>query len=202
GDLNYANIICDEIDNIWFIDWTHSNYAPLELDFAKLESLNAHYIQTADNAYLWEQTKPFFQSRHGITPSDQAQQWIIAHMDELKSRNKTLIQLSDDAVFYCKTAPLDYDEKAGQLLDQDGSKILQTLLAQFETLGDWNETAIQDTCKALAQNNHDGKLGKVAMPLRAALTGTTKSPSVFKAAEILGRSETSARMQAAIDFSS
>jgi len=38
GDLNYANIICDEGNNVWFIDWTHCGVTPIELDFAKLES--------------------------------------------------------------------------------------------------------------------------------------------------------------------
>jgi ADP-ribose pyrophosphatase len=53
GDLNYANVICDEIDNVWFIDWTHSGYAPIEQDFAKLES-DAKFVmsKTFDSADL------------------------------------------------------------------------------------------------------------------------------------------------------
>lgn len=172
--------------------------APAKFDFAKLESLNAHYIQELPAEDLWQLALPFFKSRHNIEPSDQAQKWIIAHADELKSRSKTLLQFTDEALFYTKTIPFSYDEKAAALLDHEGRETLQALLEPLNALSDWSETSIQEACKALANTAKEGKLGKVAMPLRAALTGTSASPSVFKAAEILGRKETAARINAAI----
>lgn len=182
----------------WF-DLEHIGKAAAKFDFAKLESLNAHYINAAQTDELLERLKPVFERRHRITPSQQAQKWISAHMDELKSRAKTLLQLSDEALFYTKSVPFTYDEKADALLDQNGLEVIQALHDSFEAITDWNEETIQTACKDIAGTLRDGKLGKVAMPLRAALTGTTVSPSVFKAAEILGYDETQKRLQAALN---
>lgn len=79
--------------------------------------------------------------------------------------------------------------------------MLTALLSTFANLPDFTNDAIQNACKDVAAILADGKLGKVAMPLRAALTGTTVSPSIFHAAEILGRAETCARIQAALNRS-
>ncbi len=173
--------------------------APAKFDFAKLESLNAHYIHEMDPQELLDLALPFFKSRHDVEPSDQAQKWIIAHIDELKSRSKTLLQLTDEALFYCKKIPFDYDEKATAMLGSEGLEVLKAIQERFTTLSNWSETEVQDTCKAVAGDLREGKLGKVAMPLRAALTGTTLSPSVFKAADIMGKDETLDRIQAALN---
>lgn len=173
--------------------------AAAKFDFAKLESLNAHYINEADSQRLIDICMPFYEQRHRITPDEQAQKRIIEGSEELKLRAKTLLQFTDESVFYAKAVPFDYDEKAAGLLDQNGKDILAALKSAFESLEEFTAEAIQNTCKAVADDKMDGKLGKVAMPLRAALTGTTVSPSVFHAAEILGRDEVYARIQAALD---
>ncbi len=179
----------------WF-DLEHIGKAAAKFDFAKLESINAHYINEADPKRLIDLCKSFYDTRHGITVSDDAQKRIISCADELKSRAKTLLQFTDESVFFAKTLPLNFDEKAKGLLDHD---ILQKLLDALETLTDFTSENIQNTCKAVADNSMDGKLGKVAMPLRAALTGTTISPSIFHAAEILGKDETCARIRSALE---
>jgi len=182
----------------WF-DFDGIGKAAARFDFDKLESLNAHYINEADPQRLVELCKPFYKERHGLDIDEQAQKRIISGADELKSRAKTLLQFTDESAFYAKQVPFDYDEKAGALLDQDGKDVLTALKAQFETLDSFTSENIQGACKQIADDMRDGKLGKVAMPLRAALTGTTVSPSVFHAAEILGQEETFARIQAALD---
>jgi len=182
----------------WF-DFDGIGKAAAKFDFAKLESLNAHYIDIADNNDLMAWTLPFFKSRHGVEPDQEAQKRIIAHMDELKSRAKTLLQITDEALFYTKNVPFDFDEKASNMLDADATQVLDTLDQEF-TKVEWNDESIQTACKSVADTLRDGKLGKVAMPLRAALTGTTVSPSIFKAAEILGLDETRARIQNALNF--
>ncbi|MCB1651377.1 MAG: glutamate--tRNA ligase [Alphaproteobacteria bacterium] len=181
----------------WF-DLEHIGKAAARFDFAKLESLNAHYIKECDNQRLLESTLPLYKIRHGIEPDSAAQERIMQSADELKSRAKTLIQFVDESVFYARVSPFEYDEKAAALLDQDGKDILKILLDAFEALPSFTADDIQNVCKAVAQEHKDGKLGKVAMPLRAALTGTTVSPSVFHAAEILGRDESLARVRAAL----
>jgi glutamyl-tRNA synthetase len=110
-----------------------------------------------------------------------------------------LLQFTDESVFYAKSLPFNYDEKASALLDQDGKETLTALKTNLESLETFTAEAVQNACKTVADELKDGKLGKVAMPLRAALTGTTVSPSIFHAAEILGKAETSARIQAAIE---
>ncbi len=181
----------------WF-DFDGIGKAAAKFDFAKLESLNAHYIANSDNDALLKASLPFYQSRHNIEPDDEAQKRIIEHMDELKSRAKTLLQLTDESVFYAKKVPYSFDEKSDKLLEQDAFEVLDTLHGSFETI-EWNAESIQNACKSIADSLKDGKLGKVAMPLRAALTGTTVSPSIFKAAEILGRNETRTRIQSALN---
>lgn len=170
--------------------------AAARFDFSKLENLNAHYINEAKAEDLIELCKPLYKERHDIELSEVAQQRIIAGADELKSRAKTLLQFTDESAFYAKSIPFSYDEKAQGLLESD---ILEALKLALEALNDFTSDSIQSACKAVADEKKDGKLGKVAMPLRAALTGTTVSPSIFHAAEILGKEETCARIQTAID---
>lgn len=170
--------------------------APSRLDFAKLDNLNAHYIQNADNARLLELVIPFLHKRHDlmIENDDTAQKRLLAGMDELKKRAKTLLQLADEGAFYAKKIPYSFDEKAQQTLKESGD-ILKTLHVKLSALNAFTAADIEGACKAIADEQAGGKLGKVAMPLRAALTGTTVSPSIFHAAEILGRDETLKRIQ-------
>jgi len=182
----------------WF-DFDGIGKAAAKFDFAKLESLNAHYIANADNKDLMQWTLPFFKSRHNIEPDQEAQNRIIAHMDELKDRAKTLLQITDEALFYAKSVPFGYDEKAGNMLNQESATVLEALKTAFSDM-QWDDEKIQNSCKDIANDLRDGKLGKVAMPLRAALTGTTVSPNIFKAAEILGRDETIQRLESALNY--
>ena len=168
-------------------------------DFEKLENLNAHYINEASPERLIELCMAFYKERHKLEPDQEAQKRIINGADELKSRAKTLLQFTDESAFYAKSVPLNYDEKAAGLLDGDGKKLLNELLEKFDTLANFTSEDIQSACKQLADEKKDGKLGKIAMPLRAALTGTTVSPSIFHAAEILGKTEVYARIHSAID---
>jgi glutamyl-tRNA synthetase len=172
--------------------------AASRFDFAKLEHLNAHYINEAAPERLLELCAPFYKQRHDVELSDVAKERITTGIDELKSRAKTLLQFTDESVFYAKTLPLSFDEKAAKLLDDDGKAILQHLLDALSALTSFTGDDVQGVCKDVAQAHKDGKLGKVAMPLRAALTGTTVSPSIFHAAEILGQDETCARIRAAL----
>jgi glutamyl-tRNA synthetase len=167
--------------------------SPARFDFAKLENVNAHYMKLVDNNRLIELARPFYKSRHNIELSDLAVKRILTGIDELKSRAKTLLQFTDESVFYAKTLPLPYDEKAKALLDV---KILKAIADELAVLEPFNAEAIQNACKQIADET-GGKLGQIAMPLRAALTGTTVSPSIFHAAEILGQDETLARLKAA-----
>jgi glutamyl-tRNA synthetase len=182
--------ISDKQAREWF-DLEHIGKSPARFDFAKLENVNAHYMKTVDTDRLMKFAMPFYKSRHDLEPSGEGLKRIIAGIDELKSRAKTIIQFVDESVFYAKSLPLSYDEKAAALLDP---ALLGNLHDKLATLQPFTADSIQNLCKEIS----GGKLGQIAMPFRAALTGTTVSPSIFHAAEILGREETLARLKAAI----
>ena len=169
-------------------------------DFAKLESLNAHYMSEIENERLLTLAAPFFEQRHNITLNDIARQRIIAGIDELKERTKTLLQFVDEAVFYAKELPFTYDEKAQKNLNPDSITVLRALEEAFKEQTMLTSEIVEQCCREVADKLKDGKLGKVAMPLRAALTGTSVSPSIFHAAAILGSEETCTRIQAAINW--
>lgn len=173
----------------WF-DLDHVHRSPARFDFAKLENVNAHYMKEADNQRLVDLVVPFIEKK-GIKVYDLGRQRLLAGMDELKNRAKTLIQMADEGAFYCKSVPLDFDEKAKANLD---ASVLKILAEKFNQLENFTPESIESACKEVANDIQGGKLGKVAMPLRAALTGTTVSPSVFHAAVILGKDETLARL--------
>lgn len=185
-------IITTEQAIAWF-DLDHVHRSPARFDFAKLENVNAHYMKEADNRRLVDLVVPFIEKK-GIKVDDLGRQRLLAGMDELKNRAKTLLQMADEGAFYCKSVPLDFDEKAKANLDP---AVLKTLAEKFSHLENFTPESIETACKEVANDMQGGKLGKVAMPLRAALTGTTVSPSVFHAAAILGKDETLKRLSAA-----
>jgi glutamyl-tRNA synthetase len=108
-----------------------------------------------------------------------------------------LLQIADEGAFYCRRIPYDFDQKATVTINDsvDVLKKLHDLFSGYDILA---AAAVEAECKKIAEELAGGKLGKVAMPLRAALTGTTVSPSVFHAAEILGKDEVVARLDYAI----
>ena len=181
----------------WF-DLKSIGKAAAKFDFAKLESLNAHYINECDNDRLIELSEPFFKDRHDLELNDLSCERITAGIDELKSRAKTLHQFVDEAAFYAKELPLSFDEKAANTLN-GADEILNALKEEFEKHEVLTSDIVQQACKDIAKDKMDGKMGKVAMPLRAAVTGTTVSPSIFHACEILGKEETCARIQSALN---
>ncbi len=169
-------------------------------DYAKLESLNAHYMTHIDNDRLMGFVAPFFKERHDIELNEQSTQRIIEGIDELKDRAKTLLQFVDEAAFYAKELPLDYDEKAQKNLSVDAIEVLSALEGKFKAQKQLDSETVEQCCREVADTLKDGKLGKVMMPLRAAVTGTSVSPSVFHAVAILGANETCARIQSAINW--
>ncbi len=176
------------------IEWfglEHIQKSPARFDFAKLESVNAHYMKQAGNARLIDLAAPFM----GVEIDALARERLLKGADELKGRAKTLKQFAAEGAFYAKKLPFDYDDKAREILAA-GSAILAELEKALAALSSFTPEAIEAACKDIAQTHAEGKLGKVAMPLRAVITGTTVSPSVFHACAILGKEESLARIKA------
>ena len=180
----------------WF-DIADINKAPGRLDFAKLADVNSHYIKTGDNAELLRRIREFLPeasdgpalvARFGTVGWDR----LAAALPALKERAKTLQELVDGAAYLIAERPLVLDDKASKLLDADARALLAKLLARLEA-ADWTVTALETAVKAFAEAS-GLKLGKVAQPLRAALTGRSVSPPVFNVMAVLGREECLARI--------
>ncbi len=184
---------------VQLFDFNGINKSAAKFDYAKLENLNAHYIGVADNQRLVDLVVPFLKQQHDIELNDVTSKRLLDGMDGVKDRAKTLVQLADESLLYVKDK-IEYTEKARKQLNQDSLIILKSLEDKFNLLDQFNHDTIEVACRALADEAADGKLGKVMMPLRAALTGTDKSPSLFQVAEVLGKDEVLNRLKAAIEF--
>ncbi|WNJ98507.1 glutamate--tRNA ligase [Thalassospiraceae bacterium LMO-JJ14] len=162
-------------------------------DFQKLESLNGHYIRHTDNDRLTDLVMARLNEVLDGKLAEGAAARVKMGMDGLKERAKNLIELSESAVFYAISRPLQPDEKASQILTDEAKQTLTAFRAGVADIDEWTEENVQAAAKAYA-DEHEMKLGKVAQPLRAALTGTTVSPGIFEVMAVLGREETLARL--------
>ncbi|KAA0678410.1 glutamate--tRNA ligase [Roseomonas genomospecies 6] len=168
--------------------------SPSRFDFAKLENLNAHYMRQADDARLVGLAAPKLEAELGRALTESERDLLTRAMNGLKQRARTVVDLAQSARFYLAARPLPMDEKAAALLDEKGRGVLADLATRFEAEADFTAAALEALVRAFAEERGE-KLGKVAQPLRAALTGSTVSPPIFEVAELLGRAETLARMK-------
>lgn len=167
------------------IDWFNLEAvgkSPAKFDIDKLISLNSHYIKEKSNEELADLIL-----RYDIPEK----QRIIKGMESLKQRANTLKELEAGAGFYIERP--EFDEKALKIIEES-SGVINKIAELLEGVDDWTEDNIKLAVKDFAQEENL-KLGKVAQPIRAALTGSTVSPSVFEIMEILGKEETLKRMK-------
>ncbi len=163
-------------------------------DFAKLDSLNAHYLRQADDARLAELIRPHLEKTAGrvLTPAEL--DLLTRAMPGLKMRAKTVVELAASAGFYVATRPLALEAKAAALLDDAARQRLAGLAALLERQETWTAPEIEAAARGFAEEA-GCKLGQVAQPLRAALTGSTVSPPIFEVAELLGKTEALLRVR-------
>ena len=182
----------------WF-DIDDINKAPGRLDFAKLADVNAHYIRQASPEELLARIKDFLPDAEGgpaLLARIDAVGWdkLAAALPSLKERAKTLKELMDGAGYLLASRPLALDDKAAKLLDAGARANLAKLLARFEGVADWTVPALDAVAREFTEKS-GLKLGKIAQPLRAALTGSAVSPPVFDVMAVLGRDEALARIR-------
>ncbi len=181
----------------WF-DVRDINKGASRFDFDKLAAINGHYIRHTDNDALTKTLvdalaflpngKPILDRLNDATGAQ-----LLAAMPGLKDRAKTLVELADGAMYLFAQRPLIVDEKAALLLDDAGRMILSEVLPSLTTAEDWTAASLDAVLRVYAEAK-GLKLGKVAQPLRAALTGRSTSPGVFDVLEVLGREESLARI--------
>src|SRR5438445_8174982 len=173
--------------------------SPARFDFAKLESLNGHYLrQTSDADLLAELERVLPHIAGGpelaakLTP--QIRQKLLAAMGGLKERAKTLVELAEGARFIVADRPLVLDDNAAGLLTAEARNLLGDLSADLKMVEPWSVETTEQAVRAFAERK-GLKLGNVAQPLRAALTGRTTSPPIFDVLAVLGKSESLGRLQ-------
>jgi glutamyl-tRNA synthetase len=167
-------------------------------DFAKLENMNGHFMRAMSDADL-------FDALIGALPYLPGGPAVEAELDEgkraqlraaipgLKERAKTLVELLDGAGFLFARRPLALDEKAADILAHGGRAHLAALLPRLEALPEWSGSAAEAVVRAYAEEA-GAKLGSIAQPLRAALTGRSTSPGIFDVLTVLGREESLGRI--------
>jgi glutamyl-tRNA synthetase len=173
--------------------------SPSRFDTAKLENVNGHYMRAASDAELYDAliaTLPYLPGGQAVAAKlDQHKRAeLAAAIPGLKERAKTLVELVHGAAFLFAARPLPMDAKAEEILARAGRIHLVNLLPRLAALQDWSASSTEGVVRAYA-DEQGAKLGAVAQPLRAALTGRSTSPGIFDVLAVLGRDESLGRIE-------
>ncbi len=173
--------------------------APARLDLAKLDNLNGHYIRSTGDAELIGMLEDLLPHIAGgdelagkLTPELRAK--LLTAMPGLKERAKTLIELFEASRFLWASRPLEINAAAKVLLTDEAKAVVVALLPNLDAITDWDARGVEAVVRGFAEAS-GVKLGAVAQPLRAALTGKTTSPPIFDVLAVLGREESLARLR-------
>jgi glutamyl-tRNA synthetase len=180
-------------DAIRWFDLEHVGRSPSRFDTKKLENLNGHYMREASDGRLAGLTAPRIAPLIGREVTSDEIALLARAMPELKPRAKNLNELAEGAAFLFKVRPLDLDEKAAQLLAGEAGRLLARVHAALAALDEWSASATEAAVRSVAESA-GVKLGQVAQPLRAALTGRATSPGIFDVLALIGREESLARI--------
>jgi glutamyl-tRNA synthetase len=177
-----------------FFTLEHVGRSPAVFNAEKLEWLNAHYVKSMPVTELATLAIPFLEAQGTPVPGDR--RLLEAAVDTLRERARTLVDLAQMARFYFVDAIELDPQAAAQQLTPAIAPILDELVARLVALAAWTPVALEAVFRDLTAH-HGIKLGKLAQPVRVALTGSTASPGLFEVIEILGRDTTLARLAAA-----
>jgi len=162
----------------------------------KLLWLNQHYLKEGKIEELAILLTPFLEAKGYHASADKRLTDIVKGLQE---RSKTLIEMADSAEFYFKE-DVQYEENAAnKFLTKDIQEIFELLISRLDSLPEFTHNAIETIFTAI-MNEKDLKLGKIAQPVRVALTGGTVSPGIFEVIEILGKETSIARLKKAVEF--
>lgn len=191
--------IFTEAEMIAAFDLPAIGRSPARFDFAKLESLNGHYIRATDDAALIADLEKLLPHIAGgqelasaMTPA--LREKLRIAMPGMKERAKTLVELFEATRFLWASRPLEINAAAKVLLTPEAKALTAALIPELEALSEWTAGAVEAVVRAYAERVGQ-KLGAVAQPLRAALTGRTTSPPIFDVLAVLGRNESLARLR-------
>jgi glutamyl-tRNA synthetase len=185
-------IISREQATEWF-DIDDAGKSPSRFDFKKLDNLNGHYLRQAEPHRLSQLVKPHVETKIGRPLTDAEILLIERALPVLTPRAVNLIDVANGALFLIERSPIALDEKASSLLNDDATVHLRAAYEALSALPDWDEPALDMAVRTVAEQAGVG-LGKVAQPLRAALTGRGTSPGIFDVLILLERRESLARI--------
>jgi glutamyl-tRNA synthetase len=185
-------------DMISWFDIDDINRGATRFDFAKLESLNAHYLRARSTDDLFDLLIAELPHLPGgdafaVALDNTRRRRLKLALPLLKERARTLNDLIESGYFIVAERPLVLDEAASKLLDKDAVMVLARLVPALSGIDVWTAEGVENAIKSFAEAEHL-KLGKIAQPLRAVLTGRTTSPGIFEVLAILGREECLARI--------
>jgi glutamyl-tRNA synthetase len=162
----------------------------------KLLALNAQHIQHSDAKQLMIPLRPLLEAQVGPLKPDVPLENVIR---TLQNRSKTLNEMAEGAIFYYQDE-IDYDAKAAKkFLTADTLDAIRRIFAELEAQSAFNEEILTQCFKKVIKDT-GLKMGKIAQPIRVALTGTTVSPGIYEIIEVLGKDRTQSRLQKAIHF--
>ncbi len=176
----------------WF-DLPQVGKSPARFDQKKLDNLNGLYLRQTDDDALCSFVKPLVEAQLDIELTGDSLTLLRDAMPHLRERAKNLVELAEGTHFLYAARPLVLDEKAETLLDPAARQLLVTIHNSLAGLDEWTSPAIEAEIRTLAEAEGLG-LGKIAQPLRAALTGRTSSPGIFDVLVLLGKQESLARI--------
>ena len=177
----------------WF-DFDKVGQSASRFDITKLDNINSIYIKNLDDDYLIKLLMKELEKHPNLIINSTTIQRIKAGIKGLKTRVKTIKELAEISTFYMAKIPLQLDQKARDILNEDAIEIINGLRESLKGLENWSELAVEAAIKLYAEK-YNLKLANVALPLRVALTGTTKSPSIFEVASVLGWDEVDLRIE-------
>ena len=188
----------------WF-DLDAVGKSPARFDFAKLESVNGWWMRNLEREKLFQrflewlphapaEDKPRAEQALKKLANEKVRARFMQLLDALRERAKTLRELLDLSWFLFAERPLELNAKARKILNDDARAMLKELHERLAALPEWTEAAIDEAVRTFAEEK-GLKLGKVAQPIRAAVTGSNVSPGIFEVLEALGREESLARIE-------
>ncbi len=170
--------------------------SPGIFDQEKLLALNADHIKAASPGNLSGHLLPFLKERGCMAKKGD---FLDSVIKTLNTRSKTLIDMADGTLFYFQENIL-YEEKAAKkFLKPTSIEALKLLIDQLEPLESFDENNLENAFKKVMETT-GLKLGKIAQPVRVALTGKTVSPGIFEIIEVLGKKQVVSRLKNAVRF--
>jgi glutamyl-tRNA synthetase len=179
-------------------DLEHVGRSGAQADLAKLDSLNQHYLKECPSDRLFDSAKPFLEAVVGTRLERDAR--LDRLLDLLRERSHQLVEMADKARFALVDEIEIEATAAKKHLRPVALEPLEALIAQLESSTDWTLESLERDFEATCAGLGGLKLGKLAQPVRVAVTGSGASPGIYETLEVAGRERTLARLRRAVEL--